>query len=430
MDPVTALVVSAALIVGNGLFVAAEYALVSARRTRIESLSKRGSRPARLMQSVYKDFSTYVAGAQIAITMLGIGIGAFTEPWVAAHLQQLIGSALPTVVSRGLSLILVTFVLVIVGELIPKYLALAAPEKWGLALVGPLMLVVKVLRPLVWLVGKSGQLILKPFGIDTSKSMQGDITKEELGMMLRASSADLFDEEHAQVVSKALRLDRLDASDIMIHRLDIKWIDVDTPRETLLERLGELNHSRVPACRGDIDEVAGIVYLQDVARRYNEPDFALESILRPVEVIPENLTLSRAVNRMREAHTQILIVVDEYGGTSGLITLEDIIEEVFGELEDQTERQRPPIERLSQTRLTARADVRYDELLQFLGLEVDDEAEPVTLATMLVNGLGRVPKLGDTIEIPIGRLRVENMARRRITRVWVQLSRETVSSEV
>lgn len=100
------------------------------------------------------------------------------------------------------------------------------------------------------------------------------------------------------------------------------------------------------------------------------------------------------------------------------------IEEVFGELEDQTERQRPPIERLSATRLTARADVRYDELLQFLGLEVDEEAEPVTLATLLVNGLGRVPKLGDTIEIPIGKLRVENMARRRITRVWVQLSRE------
>jgi CBS domain containing-hemolysin-like protein len=424
MDPVTALVVSAALILGNGLFVAVEYALVSARRTRIEALSKRGSRPARLMQSVYKDFPTYVAGWQIAITMLGIGIGAFTEPWVAERLESQIGAALPVVVSRALSLILVTFVLVIVGELIPKYLALAAPEKWGLALVGPLMIVVKILRPLVWLVGKSGQLILKPFGIDTAKVAEADITKEELAMMLRAGSADLFDEEHAQVVSKALRLDRLDASDIMIHRLDIKWIDVETPRDVLLEKLGELSHSRVPACRGDIDEVAGIVYLQDVARKYHDPAFTLESILRPVEVIPENLTLSRAVNRMREAHTQILIVVDEYGGTSGLITLEDIIEEVFGELEDQTERQRPPIERLSATRLTARADVRYDELLQFLGLEVDEEAEPVTLATLLVNGLGRVPKLGDTIEIPIGKLRVENMARRRITRVWVQLSRE------
>ncbi|HRI43378.1 MAG TPA: hemolysin family protein [Fimbriimonadaceae bacterium] len=424
MDPVTALVVSAALIVGNGLFVAAEYAFVSARRTRIESLGKRGNRPARLMQGVYKDFPSYVAGWQIAITMLGIGIGAFTEPWVAERLQDLIGTALPTVVSRALSLIFVTFVLVIVGELIPKYLALAAPEKWGLALVGPLVVVVKVLKPLVWLVGKSGQLILKPFGIDTAKGGDGDITKEELAMMLRASSAELFDEEHAQVVTKALRLDRLDASDIMIHRLDIKWIDVDTPRDSLLEKLGELNHSRVPACRGDIDEVAGIVYLQDVARKYHEQDFALESILRPVEVIPENLTLSRAVNRMREAHTQILIVVDEYGGTSGLITLEDIIEEVFGELEDQTESQRPPIERISPSKLTARADVRYDELLQFLGIEADEEADTVTLATMLVNGLGRVPKLGDTIEVPIGKLRVENMARRRITRVWVQLSRE------
>lgn len=423
MDPVTALAVSAALILANGLFVAAEYGLVSSRRSRIDSLAKRGSRNAKNLQKMLDELPLYVAGIQVAITMLGIGIGSFTEPFVSKELTKLLGESVPRAVGFVISLFLVTFVFVIVGELVPKYLTLNSPEKWALALGTPVRIFVKALSPLIWLVEKTGALILRLFGIDMSKTQGDAVTKEELALLLKSSSADLFEQEHAQVVSKALRLDRLDVNDIMIHRLDIRWIGVDTPREEIMDQLGRLSHSRIPVCRGDIDELQGIVYLQDVVRTWNDDDFSLAKILRPVEAVPENLTLSRAINRMREAQTQILIVMDEYGGTSGLITLEDIIEEVFGELEDQPESTRAPIERLGQNRVTARADVRYDELLNFLGMDTDEDTPTETLATIVINALGRIPKLGDVAETDVGKIRVENMARRRITRVWIQLSR-------
>lgn len=429
MDPVTALMISVALVFANGLFVAAEYGLVSVRRSRIEALAKKQHRSARVLLGMLDQLPGYVAGIQVAITMLGIGIGVFTEPFVTRQLESWFGGNLPTGLGHAISLVVVTFVFVIVGELVPKYLTLSSPEKWALALSHPIRLFIRILTPLVWLVEKTGGLLLRPFGIDMAKMKSDAMTKEELALLLKSTSAEVLDQEHAQVVGKALRLDRLDVEDIMIHRLDIRWIEVDTAKPELMARLGEIGHSRIPVCRGDIDMVVGILYLQDVARHWDDPEFDLQRIMRPAEMIPENLTLSRAVARMRDAHTQILIVADEYGGTSGLVTLEDIIEEVFGELEDQPESQRPPIERIGQMRVTARADVRYDELLQFLGTDMDSEECTETLATLVVNALGRVPKLGDTIELPIGRMIVENMARRRITRVAIQLAADVASAD-
>jgi putative hemolysin len=183
-----------------------------------------------------------------------------------------------------------------------------------------------------------------------------------------------------------------------------------------------LPHSRVPVCDGDVDEVVGIVYVQDVLKNLGREDVTLEVIARPAEFVPETLTLDRVVQRMREAKTQILIVRDEYGGTSGLLTLEDVVEEIFGELEDSLEGERPPIERVGSQRVTARADVRYDELMDFLDHEVEPESPwtTETLAEIVVSELGRVPRIGDSVQTPVGLMRVENMARRRVTRISVQ----------
>jgi CBS domain containing-hemolysin-like protein len=171
-----------------------------------------------------------------------------------------------------------------------------------------------------------------------------------------------------------------------------------------------------------------VLYLQDLIRSATE-DFSLESLARPIEFVPENLTLNKIVDLMREARTQLVLVVDEYGGTSGLITLEDVIEEIFGDMEDQLESDRPPIERVTQNRISARADVRFDELLDFLDVDPAEDENTETLATLLINSLERMPKLGDSVEIEIGTLMVENMARQRITRVRVLLAKGPESEE-
>ena len=158
------------------------------------------------------------------------------------------------------------------------------------------------------------------------------------------------------------------------------------------EACGKIPHSRVLVCRGDVDDTVGVLYLYDLIR--SDPnEFDLEKIVRPIELVPENLTLNKIVNRMRDARTQVVLVVDEYGGTSGLITLEDVVEEVFGEIEDQLESDRPPIERVASNRLSARSDVRHDEVLEFLGLGHSEDANTETLATLVINTLERMPKL-------------------------------------
>lgn len=416
------------LIAGSVFFVAAEYAMVSSRKSRIEALAKKGNKSAAALAKELDDVSPYVAGSQVAITMIGIGVGTVTEPYITEVLQDLFGTAVPKSVSFGISFLLTTFVLVVVGELVPKYLVLGSPEKVALFTFRPLKFFVTILRPLIWLVQRAAAGVLRIFG----RSMQAEsdaMAREELMMLVRSGGASgTIDKMHAEMVTRALKLDVLDARDIMVHRLDMKWLDVDLSKDELLEKLSLIPFTRLPVCRGDIDDMVGIAYLHDIVKNIRRQDFALEKLLRPVVAVPENLTMEKIVATMRDQKTQILIVMDEYGGTSGLITLEDVVEEVFGELEDTLEGERPPIDYFRGGRVSAKADVRLDELVDYLRLPVDTGENTDTLAQIIIDTLERVPRPGDAIESVLGTMRVENMARRRITRVSIQLKPELVDA--
>ncbi len=428
-EATTTLVLSVLLLLANAFFVAAEYGLVSARRSKVEALAKKGNRRARAVMKAYDELSTFVAGVQVCITVVGIGIGALTEPALSKALEPMLGF-LPDWLLTLVSVFLVAYPLVVLGELLPKYVTLQHPERIALATVGPQRVINTILMPLVWLIRKTGEGIVRLVGVRPEDAEGQGLSREELALLLRSSSEDgHFDEAQASVVNKALNLDRLDASDVLIHRLDIKWVDLSLDRAGLLAALKTIPHSRIPVCDGDIDEVVGVAYLQDIVRHLDEPGFSLGAIMRPAEFVPENLSLDKVVTRMRDTRTQILFVRDEYGGTSGLLTLEDVVEEVFGELEDSLESERPQIERTNPRRVTARADVRYDELLQFL--RRDDDEGPFTtetLAEIVIDALGRVPRVGDSVDVPLGTLKVENMARRRVTRIALVESPPRVES--
>ncbi|HEY0866970.1 MAG TPA: hemolysin family protein [Fimbriimonas sp.] len=414
------LLASIALILGNSFFVAAEYALVSARRSRIESLARKGNRTAKLLLQAIDDLSPYVAAVQICITMIGIGVGAVTEPFITGLLERYLGQVLPRSVGVIVSILIVTFFMVVIGELVPKYLSLQRADTVAFVTIRPLQWIKTFMKPLVWLVQASGALILKPFGIDISAESSDAVPKEELMMLVRAGGSEgTLEKTHAELVTRALRLDTLDAQDILIHRLDMKWIDVSTSRDDLLAKLSQIPFSRIPVCNGDIDEVIGILYIHDVVKNLGNPEFNLAGLVRPAVFIPESLSLEKILGTMRDEKTQMLIVMDEYGGTSGLVTLEDVVEEVFGELEDRIESERPPIECQGQ-RVSARADVRFDELVGRLNLNIEPDTTD-TLAQIFVDALDRVPRPGDSVETKLGLMRVENMARRRITRVSIQL---------
>lgn len=418
-----ALFVSILLLVANAFFVIVEYAYVGARRSKVEALAKRGNKNAASLAKELLDLAPPIAAAQVGITMLGIGVGSITEPYVTNLLASLFGTSIAPGLSFGISLVLITYFMVVVGELIPKYLTIKNPELWALAIFRPFLVVKLVLWPLTWLVQRTAGVLMRPMGVSGSAEDGGGVQKDELLLLIRTGGVEgLLDKKHADLVSRALRLDQLTAEDIMIHRLDIRWLDVSTGRDGLFKKLADLPHTRFPVCRGDIDDVVGLVYIHDVIKHCEDDDFTLESIVREAIVVPENLSMDKIVSRMRESKTQMLIVVDEYGGTSGLITLEDVVEEVFGELDDRIEGERPTIAMLPSGRVSCKASVRFDELVTHLGIDLPDEPSTDTLATLIVDHLGRVPKPGDHIDSPLGLLVVENMARRRITRVSLHLT--------
>lgn len=424
-SPLGVLVVSFLLVLGTAFFVCAEYAIVASRRSRVEALSKQGNRGAKSALKTMEKGSQLIAVSQIGISMLGIGLGSVTEPFLTRWLSSLMGTAVPRALSVALSLIVITFFLVVIGELTPKYYTMRRAERMLLATHRVMYFLSRVARPLIWLMQRSTAVILKPLGIDIDAKTQDSIAKEELIVLVREGTEEgTLDRPHAELVARALKIDQLMAKDIMVHRLDIKWLDVSLSTDELMEKLKTIPYGRIPVCNGDIDEVLGVAYLHDVVKNMSRPDFALEQILRPAISIPENLAIDRIVARMRETKTQILIVADEYGGTSGLITLEDVVEEVFGELEDRLEVERPPVDKMRAGRISARADVRLDELLGNLGLDMDLDGSTRTLAQVLVDDLKRMPRPGDSVETPLGTMRVENMARRRITRVSLQLRPE------
>jgi len=402
--------------------------MVSARKSRIEAFAKKGNKAAAALAKELDDVSPYVAGVQVAITMIGIGVGTVTEPYITEMLQGLFGDSVHKSVSFGISFLLTTFVLVVVGELVPKYLVLGTPEKVALFTFRPLKFFVTILKPLIWLVQKAAAAVLRLFG----RKMQAatdSMAREELMMLVRSGGASgTIDKTHAEMVTRALKLDVLDARDIMVHRLDMKWLDVDLTKDELLEKLSMIPFTRLPVCRGDIDDMVGIAYLHDIVKNIRRQDFQLSKLLRPVVAIPENLTMEKIVATMRDQKTQILIVMDEYGGTSGLVTLEDVVEEVFGELEDTLEGERPPIDYFRGGRVSAKADVRLDELVDYLRLPVETGENTDTLAQIIFDTLERVPRPGDSVDSVLGVMRVENMARRRITRVSIQLKPELVDA--
>jgi putative hemolysin len=412
--------VSLLLIAASFYFVASEYALVGSRKNRLEQMARKGNKIAARILKLLENTNQLVAASQIAITMIGIGLGSVTEPFLTDMVSNAL-SSIPRGVSQLISYVIITFVVVVLGELVPKFAVISAPERWALITTIPLSWVGKVTMPLVWLAQNAASGILKPFGVKTAHEEEPLIVKEELQRLVRQGQSDL-EAVHANFVVRALRFDDLDAKDVMVHRLDMRFIDVSTPKDQILGKIGKIPHSRIPVCRGDLDDLVGVVYVNDIVRTYESENFSLEKICRPPIVVPENLTLDKVVSRMREDRTQILIVVDEYGGTSGLITLEDVVEEIFGELEDKLESERPPIETHKSGRISAKSDVRYDELVDYLGLDIEDPSTD-TLAQMFVDYLERVPKMGDQIDTPIGKMRVENMARRRVTRVSILLKK-------
>jgi CBS domain containing-hemolysin-like protein len=406
------------LVILNAFFVAGEYALVGARPGRIAGLAKRGGRAAVAAKDALAHINKYIAGIQLAITMAGIGLGWVGEQSLAGLLRPFFDGMGLHFVSTIIAFLLVTFLLVVLGELVPKYVTINSPERMLVRIILPLNFFLLILRPLTAVLEFAGHWALRPFGVDTRRDQRTAMAKDELAMIIQESrSAGEFEESHARVITKALNFTDLQADDVMIPRVDIVSVDVDLGQEELLAQVAAQSHTRLVVVEdNDLDEVVGILHLQDLVRLVAGRVLDLRAAVRRPVFVPPNLSLERVVERMQEEKTQMLIIRDEHGGTAGLLTLEDVVEEIFGELDDQVEHAQPRIQTWYDGRIVMRGDVRTDEITENLGIEEKPlPREPVS--TIILDEIERTPKIGDSIETDLGLLRVVNMSRHRITRV-------------
>jgi CBS domain containing-hemolysin-like protein len=424
------LIIVCVLVLVNAFFVAAEYAFVRVRRTRMETLAAQGSRMATVVLHGLDHLNRYIAGVQVGITLAGLASGRFGEPALSALVDPLVTRLLPPAlvgpkvsdaVATWVTLIVITYLLVVLSELVPKVLTLQHPNRVALLVAKPVQLFVVVFSPLVWSMNALGHRLLRLLRMPPADDKAGVHSVDELQLLIRQSyRAGVLEDLERQVMQRGARVADLRVAEVMIARLDIVALDLARPVDELLDHAAQTIHSRLPVYEGDLDHTIGILYLQDLFKHLRQTHTApdLRQLARPTLFVPELMLLDELLYTFQQRHTQMALVVDEHGSVVGLVTLEDVVEEVFGEMHDALEVAQPSIQQTPDGRVLVRGEVRLRELNERFGWQL--QAEDVdTIAGYIMKHLGRTTRVGDVVETPYGRLRVENMARVRITQVAI-----------
>ncbi|PQV64235.1 CBS domain pair family protein [Abditibacterium utsteinense] len=433
------------LVLANGFFVASEFALVAVRKTRIDQLAAEGSGAAVVVQRALKDLDRYIAATQVGITVASLILGGVGEK-TFHHLFEPLFGFLPDdqsffsrgTVAIGLAYFVMTALHVIIGELMPKSIALQDAEKTSLLIGRPMTLIAKIFAPLIWMLNGTGGFLLRRIGIHSAEGHGGTVhSPEELDLLVKEShqGGELNDTE-AEILHRVVRFSDLTLREVMVPRTEMQGLPVEMPRLALRAWIHSQPHSRVPVFLGSMDEVIGIVHLKDMvpfAAKFSQGDddtqISLMPLVREALRLPETSTVDKLLAEFKRRRQQMAIVIDEFGGTSGLITLGDLLEQVFGEVADEFDTPEAEIAALGDGRLLLSGRTLIDEVndRHSTGFR-SDEAD--TMAGLILSSLGRVAKVGDEVEINGAKLRVEAIDRLKITRMSLLLPAQREAEEV
>ncbi len=410
-----------ALVAANGFFVAAEFALVSVRRSRVDEMVKGGSGPAKLVQRALDDLDGYIAGTQVGITLASLALGMVGEPVLAGLFEpylQWVPWGEPVTSAHLVAVIcafaVITFLHVVLGELVPKSLALQRTERTVLWCARPLKWAVTLLRPLIWSLNGVGKMTLRLFGLQGGEGHHTAVhSVHELGLLLEQSrQAGVIDSQEHAIVERGLQFGEHVAREAMVPRLDVVALDLGRPIEALLSEIAAKDHTRLPCYEESVDNIVGVLNIRRLFPMLiaGETVTDLRPLLREPVVVPETLNLEQVFEAFRESAAEMAVVVDEFGGTAGIITLEDVIEEVFGEVDAADD----PVRRGEDGVAHIRGDARLYEVNAALHWELVDEQND-TIGGYVVEKLGRTAVVGDEVEGPGGTtLRVHEVEQHRI----------------
>ena len=415
------------LVLLNGFFVAAEFSLVSVRHTRIAELVAQGQESAVAVQDALKNPDRVIAATQLGITLASLGLGWIGEPAVAHLIQPLvelfprtIQSGVSHSISAGLAFALITFLHVVVGELAPKSIALQNPEKTSLIVARPTLWSEMIFKPIIWLLNGTGNALLRLIGIKPASGHELVHSVEELKMLVTASTeGGVVEPQEREMLHAVFDFGDLLVGQVMIPRTEIIAVEADIPLEQIITLITESTYTKFPVYDDDLDTILGIVHVKDILSLMQQPGWqesTARSLVREPIYVPETIPVSTLLLHFRDRRQHIAIVLDEYGGTAGLVTLEDLLEEIFGEVSDPFDRVSPEFQAQPDGSILIDGMTLIEDVNSHLGLDLEDP-NYYTIAGYVLGKLGRIPKVNEIIEGDDVRLQVEALDGLRIARV-------------
>lgn len=421
------------LILLNGLFVAAEFAIIGVPHTRLAQRAEQGSTAAQTVLSVLRDpdrQNLYIATAQVGITIASLGLGMYGEHtvsnWLVPPLEHLgvftepIAHSIAVVLSIGL----LTYLHVVIGEMIPKSVALQSAETTAINLAAPMAIAERLFKPVVWALNTTGNLVLKIFGVPPADASARLMSPEELEFVVEESfESGLIKANEHLFIENIFDLSDRTVGQVMTPRNRITGIHISLDEKAVLQRACQARFTRLPVFGDDLDQISGILHIKDLARQQvdSSRNFVLEELIRPQVYVPESLSLEDMLVRFRREGFQMAIVIDEFGGTAGLVTIEDIVEEVVGEILDEFDQEIMPIQQIEPNVLRVRGDLLLDELNQHYNLGLF-HPDADTVGGLLMASLGRIVRPGDTIKIDKLQIEAETVKGLVIQTVILRLS--------
>jgi len=384
------------LILLNAFFVAAEYGLVTARRTRIVELQHQGNRRARDVLRITGNPPYFIAAMQLAVTLTSLAIGAIGEQ----ALSNAFDDFLATVLAVILAYLILTFLHVVLGELVPKGVALGHKEATALAVARPVRAFFVVARPLIWVLERATALVLRALGLEPPGAENEPLSEAELRMVVSQSTrGGEIEEQEQEMLYKVFDFADKEASDVMVPRPEVVALSIDLPPEQALEAVMDSPYTRYPVYRDSLDDVVGILHVRDLfsgLRERGMHDVKIEGIVRPAHIVPETKDLAALLSEFRRTNQHMAIVVDEYGEMEGIVTLEDLLEEIVGEIEDEFDLPDESVEQIDDDTIKIDGTFPIDDFNDRFHTDLPVE-DYHTVAGFVFGLLGRQPEVGDDI---------------------------------
>jgi CBS domain containing-hemolysin-like protein len=418
-----------ALVLANGFFVAAEFAIISVRKTRIDQLLAEGSRMARPVRRALENPDQFIAATQLGITMASLGLGWIGEPALASMLEPLfeglpepISVATSHTIAIAIAFSIITALHIVLGELAPKTVALQHPEKVALIVAKPTELFLRVFHPFIRALNGMGWAVVRLFGMKAASGHGLVHSEEELKMLVTASQqAGVLEEDEEQMLHRVFHFAEFTAAEMMVPRTEMTAVKSDASLEEVVDTIWRGRHSSLPVYRGELDDIVGIMLVPDLVRAIAPPraTFSVAAIAREALTVPETMKADELLRQMRRHRTHHAIVIDEYGGTAGLVTFERVMERIVGELGgDFGTGASMPVRQLTDGSSEVDGLALVTDINEQFGLEIDEESY-TTLGGYMLGRLGRRPKVGDAVEVEERMLRVDAVDGLRVSRVRI-----------